>query len=278
MAKRQKERQARGPAPLGLLVWSVPEDGFRWHGNGRSRRLRPVNWPLDSKWRTYAPLWEHPELFRRSAQLGETPEEIVNFANEYGSLREHNDSLAEWIHAMRRLRRAISVWDAAQTPDFESMKVLGVTFTPSAVHWTRTRASRLPGWALRSDRHRALFAAQALLNEGVQTSAVPKLFYDKRRDSLQLHLAPRDLFGALWLQCALALDRGMIEKRCERCGGWFIGRADGRGRKGRFCSAQCRLSSWRNGGRVAVRVSARRGAAVDEGTRSVLRRRRSVGE
>jgi hypothetical protein len=74
----------------------------------------------------------------------------------------------------------------------------------------------------------------------------PRLVWDEQRQKPALHLVPRTLLAALWMEfaCAVADDRAY--RPCETCGKWLeLGGIDGARPDKRFCSDPCRARGHR---------------------------------
>ncbi len=71
---------------------------------------------------------------------------------------------------------------------------------------------------------------------------------DSGRDSdrMGLHITPRSLIGAMWLQCARILTLNPRFKSCEHCGKWFEISAEGRRGQSKYCSSRCKVAAYRS--------------------------------
>ena len=68
------------------LEWRIPRRGFRWHSEGPDLlHLYPV--ARDEKAvRPTRPMQEEPRLFQKFAALDRSPESVLRFANQHGSV------------------------------------------------------------------------------------------------------------------------------------------------------------------------------------------------
>ena len=67
----------------------------------------------------------------------------------------------------------------------------------------------------------ALSVVRHHVNKQLEERAAPRLAWSAERPALELRLEPSSLLGALWLQLASAIARGVRFRRCAECGLWF---------------------------------------------------------
>jgi hypothetical protein len=99
---------------------------------------------------------------------------------------------------------------------------------------------------------------QRVVNMHVEKLVAPRMLWDSNWKGLHLRFMPRNLRGALWLQCAQAIDGNKDYRQCpeSRCKAWFeltpqIARSDKL-----FCSEACRTRAYRERQRFARRLHA----------------------
>lgn len=131
--------------------WDVPVGGFRWVTTRAAPRevggtgeagvfLVAVVPPFQG--RRYAPLHEHPALFRLFAETPPTEAGILGFANQYGGLGPEvavrvllaetadattphpwgwGEPLSRWQEEIFAMRRVVSLWDQVQAGDTQGL-------------------------------------------------------------------------------------------------------------------------------------------------------------
>jgi hypothetical protein len=172
-----------------------------------------------------------PSAYLKFANTPLTADAVREFADEFGMLfgptNRHGvirlgrggvlqegelETIASWFDAIRALQDALSTWQKAEdTGDFTKLLRL----------MTRTEHG-ITDHAV---------AVSLAVGEG---AAVPRL-----------SLSPKNLFEALMLQLALAIDGSQSLQTCVECKGWFTIQA-GRGRSDkRYCSDACRMRAYR---------------------------------
>lgn len=72
--------------------------------------------------------------------------------------------------------------------------------------------------------------------------------------------APNNLLGVIWLQLAMAMEGSAAHRQCEQCKTWFEVPSWHRGmaQRARFCSARCRVRSFRANAKLPVAARGRR--------------------
>jgi hypothetical protein len=235
------------------------------------------------RYRRYNPLAAHPTLFKTFAEMPPTEEAYEQFASSYGALgvgrfvqRSGPMTIAEPLSRWRvehfHLRGVVSVLEALQAEDVErlrpwfTVKEDGVTFNReepegsafSLVAKPTVRRDWLWDWARRAqtaDETLLRFAtgwAQEQINQALEgkrgeheTLTVARVLFNVEDERMILHVAPRSLLAALWLQCARVLTLNPTFKRCEYCGNWFETSPDAKRRQAKYCSDRCRVAKYR---------------------------------
>ncbi len=252
----------------------MPQEGFEWVDYEsplrdlaearkvfKARRLRPKSQPGRRRRKYVEPLRE-PSLFRRFADLYPVDEaRVLEFANTFGDLGKDplGETLAVWKRGVWSLRRAVKEWDAYREGVFDSSSDLFL--------WDDSGRdvplSQAEDYILRPDEDDEDEAAPAAppdldrdeaalrglkheVNANLREEGVdPLLMGGPDDDRLRLHLVPRNLLAALWLQLAEAIDRERDYRRCELCGKWFDITSDDAGARKMFCSNACRSKAYR---------------------------------
>ncbi|MHB1424799.1 MAG: hypothetical protein ACYC3I_16635 [Gemmataceae bacterium] len=92
------------------------------------------------------------------------------------------------------------------------------------------------------------------LNRSLEGVASPTMKYDKKSRRLNLHIVPKTLLAAMWLQLARAIDTDKTYRRCKACPRWFEVSA-GNSRADRlFCSDACKSRDYRTKKLEALRL------------------------
>ena len=94
------------------------------------------------------------------------------------------------------------------------------------------------GWA-----QEEINAAMSGSNKGTLTNA--RVLFEADSSRMSLHIVPRTLIGAMWLQCARVLTLHPTFKSCEHCSRWFEFSAEGRRRQSKYCSSRCKVAAYR---------------------------------
>ena len=91
----------------------------------------------------------------------------------------------------------------------------------------------------------ALWYVRSEINSRISEQTSPRLLWDVDSSSLITRILPKNLFGAMWLQFALSVERKSEFRQCSHCGKWFelspsMARSDKQ-----FCSTACRVKAFR---------------------------------
>jgi len=139
------------------------------------------------------------------------------------------EALARWDTQSLLLSGLISIWDSVRgRPDSELVHVLPAATVPQSNRATARRARRYLAAAV-TDRLSATC-------EGVLDN-----------DAGGILLRPNNLLGAMWLQFADAIERGVDYGRCQVCDDDFE-LADGRSKRRKYCSNACSQRAYRERG------------------------------
>jgi len=162
--------------------------------------------------------------------------------------------------------RVVWVEDPTDAPEREKV-ITSPDHRPDLLAYVRPPDLRWPAYAFLQDsvNGKLVGTRRELDGEFLAFGGVtPALLWDPspnqhRRRSLgclSLHLRPRDLLGALWLQLAVAIAGNKQYRSCPVCGRWFELLSDSSrrpqrgkataGRASRFyCSTSCRVTAYR---------------------------------
>jgi len=241
--------------------------------------------------------------------LGGTGEAILLPQRLKNSLG-HGEPLSVWHKAIFTLRQVIELWDMVKQSDLEGLR-RHIVWRGNLVYYQSHpdfSPNKLPdepflisnAW-IASDRYRAeLFQnmvpddvirpaeayIQKVINDNLTNATAPRLLWNSDQTSLSIHLQPKNLLGAIWLQLAQAIERNCSFRRCDQCQTWFeVSVQAGRSDK-RYCSNACRINAHRGrkaqagGTRISANVTAApkqttKGAKPSNKTRKPGRPRRA---
>lgn len=158
----------------------------------------------------YRPLDQYPGLFREFADLDQTPESAKTFADKYGLLLPGTSTalLNEEFYAfIGRMWYFVTTWGKAlESGDWKQFLELYNAF-----------GGRSTGPHLKQ-------------SPGINRPA--------------LHIAPENLFTAMWLQLGQAVSTNLNLRRCTWCPTWFFyGVGTGRRKSAHYCSDRCRKAA-----------------------------------
>ena len=165
----------------------------------------------------YRPHEEYPGLFRRFANLGNTPDEILAFVNQFGfpSISQYvrpmmtADSWSATIPVMKSILRSLDRGDRHE----------------AAQIFNRMRSYFFPG--------------QEHLMSGMQL----RIDASPKTQRFGLNVQPKDLLSAMYLQLANEITNGIKYKQCKFCPNWFpYGPGTGHKHTKEFCSTRCRVA------------------------------------
>jgi Homeodomain-like domain len=281
------------------FFWEVPLGGFRWLDASAVAGGTPQRWLTEAipvglavDVRRYSPLDEYPALFRTFADTPLTEDGISRFANQFGGLGAWEQirltagpelvmGMGEprhiWMNEIDAMRRAAQLWDAVRHRDTlwfqqhvrvepKSSEEIWVSYLEEGVLYHReVIGPDLAGFVRPHDvRRPTLLFVQKMINMRLWEHTAPRILYDPRRDGLGVYLVPKNLLGALWLQCARAVDANKDYRRCGGgCGRWMEISLDAHRTHRRFCSDACRNKAYRDRQVEAQRLY-REGLPVDQ--------------
>lgn len=278
MARSHTSRQAHRGWPKGNpeigYAWSEGQDGTPWLVEAEP----PGGW-----WRTH-PLTESPALFRAFAELEPTQEAVLAFANAHGwlgvpkptaegpaaavaaSFRARGvpfrsegigdaalgEPLARWTNEIRHLAEAVEMLDAARQDNPELSRWVRLS-EHGALYLRRERGhlerieepEELATYATRSRAQAARLFVQRWANERLAEHAAPRVLFNPDRRECEIHITPKNLLGALWLQLAQALEGGRDYRRCATCRSWFSVAPELNRSDRLYCSERCRAKAYR---------------------------------
>jgi hypothetical protein len=222
--------------------------------------------------------YDNSALFREFAQVPRTEAGILTFANRYGLLskgipihvpedpqhgglgRFVGEHLRFWKNHIHRMQMALDVWDMLQDNNQKGLaKVIqwrewdgGVIYqSPENPNAWKLLADRNSNPIISTSRRKgdvvrpALYFLQDVISESLSMAVAPLMLFDRGYSKLHLHLRPKDLLGALWLQFAVCVE--------GRCGMGSVPiveshTSSAQGAHGRIGSTMVRLvARWRTG-------------------------------
>jgi hypothetical protein len=252
--------------PSVVFEWAVPTKGFRWHARFTKAEVRdlekkgisvgpagvtnapPFLFPQSKNVQVTRPLEDHPLLFREFATLAETPEAILAFASQHGSLalspgrpRNINElefwsihSIESWTDSICQMRTVLELWTAYDQKESEKLadmiklrdgkvrgldeSVLSALGYKKSGQWIKRRNQQ--GRVRKSPSGLAQIALE-LVEEIVNDQSVRTSLQFRRPLSgakFDLALAPRTLLDALWFQVSELLVGTTVGIECPGCG------------------------------------------------------------
>jgi hypothetical protein len=231
------------------FTWQRPASrrrGFKWEGTGEDLRLVQVS---GAAFNSYQP---HPGIFRDFADLQQTPEAVLNFANRYGGLRERLDfnAFPNWRHGIQHFQQLVGLNDALTGNDWTRIPkaleplLADASLAESAeirqIHLKRKRGENV---SLNEQVHvvvmrlcRAIAPAERFAAEGSWNSLTGKV---------ELRLKHADLLDFMFYQLGHAFIGGRRFRQCTVCGKWSL-LTPGVNRADRTtCSGYCRVKRCR---------------------------------
>lgn len=204
-------------------LWVVAEDGYRIEripeksGDGllTTHPERGVIRPISNKLRLYDPMLPPPEgeplLFRTFADLDETEDAVIEFANRFGMLtipvesESKDEGLELWFSWIRNMRHQINLAEAGVYRSEE---------------WSRASGP----WGI-----------------STKNAVELALTRDGKNNSMALKVQLQSLRAAMWVQLGLWISNPSINQRkCGVCGHWFTyGPDTGRRSNANYCRRKC---------------------------------------
>jgi hypothetical protein len=260
---------------LERFAWERPrgrKKGFVWEGEGNEARL--VRIP-GVAFENYYP---HSGLYRDFADLAETKEATLQFANKYGSLEVvepppvnqvmYGRWWGDWLLTIQWMKKMVALADAVQAgdlaairdalgplkADFDSGHLLALGEIPEAI--------RDP-YRLAPDDV-AKVASTVIYQPAVfSLNWVPEATWNPRTKSVDARLKFHSIRGFMYVQLCISMIQRRQFQQCKVCGKWFqlapgVGRADKT-----TCSPSCRFISYRRRKQQAVELYAK-GKSIKE--------------
>lgn len=222
----------------------------------------------------------HAGVFREFAGL-KTRQDIQEFANRFGDIRNHWDdpphrddgtpvlgrTLSTWMKEVGDMRVLVELWDHIKSLNHVELKKLiwltedGPEYVISTPKWDK-RIVNLPrslatltGDPIQFPQNDVLLPArcalQIELNKRLaENGTIPELTWtrDTKETSGGFHqriiFKPSNLLAALWIQFAQAVTEEFQLRQCGFCGEYFqVGPGAARD-DARFCKDVCRVKAW----------------------------------
>ncbi len=231
----------------------------------------------------YAPLQSEPALFKTFANLEPTEDGILEFANKYGDLGAATETIILgnslgrgeridlWTREVEAMREAVNLREAAmrgdlaylrtrivwdedgkrvryQAPGGRGGSVIAMK-TDLPDRFNTRMGNLIPGDPVLP----ALLYVQEQVNERLAAHAAARLLWGdrwlrgKRKSWFHLHVVPKNLLGAMWLQLAAAVEGKREYRQCAApgCNRWFELKPDTNRPDKIYCSDACKSRAWR---------------------------------
>jgi hypothetical protein len=274
------------PTPPIVFRWNRPANAsFRWETQAPfdhpTRKSQYLVDPDDRRRIRYAPLDLNPALWRRFASMEPTPAAILGFANRYGKLGidealaiqgpvRWGEPLSTWRMEILRLSYAGEIWDALRngklknilpylrTGEGQTRRVIfsrkdehGITIQFSADLRGVELAPLVRNISLQNREHVVRLVKlllQRVINDQLEQErgASLRCVFDPEHERLALHVVPKSLLGALWVQFGRAVEMNVEYRRCQQCEGWFEVSSLGKRQSAIFCSDRCKVAELRD--------------------------------
>lgn len=259
------------------FAWEVPKSGYRvencYRLDSRMRRdgkaepmlVEPTPSGISRMIKIRRPLKESTGLFLEFADMNLTPDAVVRFANQHGTLGKpltqmvapsghgakfalHGVPIAAWFAEVSAIRQLVSLWDPLRKPE--------ITFktTPECIR--AESASVSENFVFRSadpDTYEQLEnKATAIAQHYLRTKVNAKLLeYPSAArlvfDEIALCIVPTSLIAAIWLQFARVVAGDHQYHICKNCKRWFEVGGGVRREDAETCSDSCRAAfAYRN--------------------------------
>jgi hypothetical protein len=251
------------------FVWDVPDIGFECTRNRNDRHWLLVQadhdqMELDADGRPTGPcqetmpLIEDLDLYLRFATLDPQRAAINKFANQFGLLvgdKVHTidgtsppgDRVLLWKNEIGDMKDCIDLWEAVHTRNHPKLiEHIGEPNTKSK------RSGQIENikLALGLIRH----ACNERLSQHIEfrlldnpAEALPSASDDQPpiMGRPEYRSMPKNFLGALWLQLAEAIGRGVEFRPCTDCERWIEISGDARSRRTNFCGTACKSRYFR---------------------------------
>jgi hypothetical protein len=256
-------------------AWWASEHGHHWEDPGRGTVLSNPRLVLKNKrevpQKPYYPL-DVPALFGKFADLDPSQDAILQFANQYGFLREMRgpELLSEWEHEIRSLSQAVLLWEwlkNRQTSELQRFFTWeGDRLTAPEMYDERTQTWRKvilstlpvksflelgqkpdkPGyWSLGPSfkPNDVKKPARALIEHMVSRRLGQEIHAGFSHG--EIYMWPKSLIGAMWLQFAEAIAGKTEYIRCVVCRKWIRLKQKAKGKGKIYCSNRCKQAAKR---------------------------------
>jgi len=224
--------------------------------------------PVEERFRQFADKYGH---------LG-----IDVFLSDAGPLRS-GEPFKLWVHHHRRIKAIADLLDAIQNRDATALRGWIEVRINDALYnrddeterqFAVIAADRAGGLTLRAwlmlwaaeakstDGRVLRYAkgwAQKVINDALTgqgrnepSLVTARVLLNHERNDLSLHIVPRTLLGAMWLQCARVLTVNPNFRQCNDCLEWFELSPDARRKNTKYCSARCRVAAYRKRSKISA--------------------------
>lgn len=85
-----------------------------------------------------------------------------------------------------------------------------------------------------------------------ETAVSARVLFNEPHGAFLIHIVPRSLLAAIWLQCARVLTVNPTFRACENCGKWFESSADTKRKQTKYCSDSCKVAASRSRRKAAI--------------------------
>jgi hypothetical protein len=245
------------------FTWERPagrKKGFTWEGDGETLRLVEIP---DVAFEKYQP---HRGLYRDFADLPETPEAVLRFANRYGPLgtvlhvlqdgplRERSESrFTDLVRDIQWMKKMVALADAVAAGDLDSVQAaLGpLSCLEQIIFGCGPDPHRLTPDEVATVAARRLYEPM-----GASVHPYPLATWNAKGKAVHVRLRYFGLKEFMYGQLCIALIGGRHFHPCAVCGKWFwvtpgVNRADRT-----TCSPSCRFTAYRRRRQRAVELYA----------------------
>jgi hypothetical protein len=211
-------------------------------------------------------------LFRQFADVPPTREGVQAFANQYGLLGcgpllllapgrvRQGETLDTWQAEITAMHRVLTLWNLLERGNEEGLRrYIRWEKDGKVVYESQSKEWTLDGFSFRSPDvvQPALTFIALEVNKRLSPSVVMEPEQEPPTcrvtpslalltgNRLQIRITPDNLLGALWWQCAQAIDGHRSYRRCDQCGTWFEVAPQAEKRNRLFCSDACRVKAYR---------------------------------
>jgi len=224
------------------------------------------------------PLRDTPALFKTFSDLAgrSDQENVLAFADRYGWLgvtegyldcriiegTPKNPAPVElihtWLDAISDMRHAVDLIDAVNSDDCRTLKQWITWHGAAAVYQRKFKwgshiyrlEPEFDQWlrdVMKSGDmvSAAKVVAQKFINQGLNRHTATRLLFGDNREALRLHVVPKNLLGAMWIQAAQAAEGGRAFRRCENCATWYAVAPELARSDRIYCSRNCRFKAYR---------------------------------